>query len=86
VRLFSQGFRPDDGSKVHAGCAALSQVQASVEAVAANDPSCNYQVRKIYKSAPLINGRELIYASPDLHWRLNQLDELPRNFYVEWPQ
>jgi HD superfamily phosphohydrolase len=56
----------------------------TIRSVAPGDPDRTYSLRKIYQSAPLVNGQPLKDSAPDLHVRLAALDLLPRDFAVNW--
>ena len=56
----------------------------TMRAVAADDPRRSYGLRRIYRSAPLLDGRTLAEAAPDLAARLTALDALPRDYHVSW--
>ncbi len=50
----------------------------------ATPPAWNFALRKIYTSAPLINGLTLEAAAPDLAAQLAALRDLPTEYHVWW--
>ncbi|MFE1774204.1 HD domain-containing protein [Streptomyces sp. NPDC059008] len=56
----------------------------TARAVPEHHPARTYSLRKIYRSAPLLEGRPLAVAAPQLHTRLAALDTLDRHFAVTW--
>ena len=47
-------------------------------------PGWQFTLRKIYSSAPLVDGERIETAAPALAWRLAELQRLPRRFHVRW--
>jgi HD superfamily phosphohydrolase len=47
-------------------------------------PGWDFSLRKIYSSAPLVNGRRIELAAPELAAELNTLASLPTDFHVWW--
>lgn len=56
----------------------------TVAPVPAGDSRRTYGLRKIYRSAPFVDGRPLARVAPHLEARLAALEELPRDFHVAW--
>lgn len=50
----------------------------------ATPPAWNFALRKIYTSAPLVNGLTLEAAAPDLAAQLAALRDLPTEYHVWW--
>ncbi|MEY9874670.1 HD superfamily phosphohydrolase [Streptacidiphilus sp. MAP12-33] len=55
---------------------------AVAEAVPPTAPTLEFSLRKIYVSAPLVNGNRLEMTAPDLARRLAELRALPTHFHV----
>ncbi|GAA4201905.1 hypothetical protein GCM10022220_08520 [Actinocatenispora rupis] len=58
--------------------------ELTIRVVDADDPARNHSLRKIYRSAPLVDGQPLAEQAPELESTLAALDDLPRHFAVDW--